>query len=524
MMEILYILLAASIGLGISKLLKIPSVPMLILAGGGLDYLNAPIDGDLARDALLLGLIFLVFLSGTSLNPWRIGERTKLAFFIGAAQFMLIGLISFFVCAYMGFTLMESFYLSLALSSSSTLVVIKLLQSRGEMFEPFGRMMVGALLVQDLLMMIVISVLERFDFGAMDMVIAGVLVCVLSLLALIFKKWIIPWLLVRDDVDEEQQLLIAVGILFFFMGVSHLFNLPFVAGAFVAGISLSSFPVNGALKGQFASLNNFFNAVFFVTLGFFVELPPAEMFNSVFVFCALIIVLTPALTLSVAAFADMPFRTGIESGLLLAQTSEFSIVLALIGMSNGHLSSDHLGMITFMTVVTMTLTPFLANEKVASWSMLAIAALSRKKDGPLVYSGHFIFFGCGESAMVAVEKLLEKGEQVVVIDDDIGVVRGLKERGVEAILGNGRDTTVMSRANLSGARMAISSMRKFSDNLAVVQFAKDTPFVVRVFDQEEADIFKRLGAQPIPATDAASSDFLEWVQSNMKVPTNQLDS
>lgn len=519
MMEILYILLAASIGLGISKLLKVPSVPLLILGGGGLDYFNAPIDGDLAKDALLLGLIFLVFLSGTSLNPWRVGERSRLSFFIGGAQFFLIGLFGFFLCSYLGFSLMESLYLALALSSSSTLVVIKLLQSRGEMFEPFGRMMVGALLVQDLLMMLIISVLERFGSGPADMLIAAILVVALSLLALVFKRWIIPWLMVKVEIDEEQQLLLAVGTLFFFMGVSHLFNLPFVAGAFVAGISLSSFPVNGALKGQFASLNNFFNALFFVTLGFFVEMPPVEMFNSVLLFCALIIILTPALTLSVAAFADMPFRTGIESGLLLAQTSEFSIVLALIGMSNGHLNSDHLGMITFMTVVTMILTPFLANEKVASWSMVALAAIGRKPNRPLVNTGHFIFFGCGESAMTAVERLVDKGEQVVVIDDDIGVVRKLREMGVEAILGNGRDTSVMSRANLSGARMAISSMRKFSDNLAVVQFAKDTPFVVRVFDQEEADIFNRLGALPIPATDAASSDFMEWVQESFR-PTS----
>ncbi|MCO4755138.1 MAG: cation:proton antiporter [Bacteriovoracaceae bacterium] len=519
MMEMLLILMAASIGLGVAKFTRLPYVPLLILAGGGLDYFNAPIDNDLARDALLLGLIFLVFISGTALNPWRIGEKTKLAFFIGTAQFLLLGLLGFFVCQFLGFGLMESSYLGLALCSSSTLVVIQLLKSRGEMFEPFGRMMVGALLIQDILMMLIISVLERFGLGVYEMITSAFLVVALGLIGIVFKKWVIPRLMVGEQVDEEQQLLMALGILFFFMGVSHLFNLPFIAGAFVAGVSLSSFPISGVLKGQFASLNNFFNAIFFVILGFFVELPVSENIWLVALFSVLIILATPALTLSVAAFAGMPFRIGLESGLLLAQTSEFSIVLALIGMSNKHIGLDHLGIITSVTVTTMILTPFLANEKVASLAMRGLAMLARRVDRPLLMTGHFLFFGCGESAMVAVKALLAEKKQVVVIDDDIGVVRQLEEMGVHSILGNGRDTSVMDRANLSGACMAISSMRKFSDNLAVVKFAKETPFVVRVFDQEEADIFNRLGAQAIPATDAASSDFMDWIETKF-TPTS----
>ena len=514
MNEILYILLAASIGYAVAKALRLPHVPLLILAGGCLDFFNVPIDLGFARDGLLLGLTFLVFLSGTALNPWR-GAGNSLALIVGASQFFLIGFAGLGASLLMGFSPTESLYVALGLASSSTLVVIKILQTRGELFAPFGRLMVGALLVQDLLIMLVISALSNIGEGLVSMGMSISLMLCLTLLGLIFKKWIAPWILLSKGVDEELQLVLALGVLFVFMGCANLFGLPFLTGAFVAGISLSSFPVNGILKGQLASLNNFFSAVFFVMLGFFVDFPLHNL-DKVLWLSLLVITLTPLLSSALSLATGMTLRTGAELGLLLAQTSEFSIILALIGMDNGDIGQEHLSLITSVTVVTMTLTPFLSSESLASALMRLLGSFARKKEIAKAFSDHYVIVGCGDSAMIVLKKLLLSGVDVVVIDDDAGVIRKVREMGAQAILGNGKDPEVLKQGSLGSAKLVISSMRKFSDNKAVLGYARNTPKVIRVFDQREADEFERLGAISIPSTDASTEDLLEWIEKRIK--------
>lgn len=516
MNAILLILLAASVGHGVAKLLRLPHVPLLILAGGALDFFNAPIDPNIARDVLLLGLTFLVFISGTSLNPWRIGERGTVSILLGTAQFLVIGIISFVLCKLIGLGTVESVYLSLALASSSTLVIIKILQLRGELFEPFGRIMVGSLLVQDILMIFVISALSVWAQGWFAVATSGMYVVSLSLLGLTCKRWIIPWLLISKYSDEENQLLLALMVPFGFMAISEFFGLPFLVGAFIAGIALSAFPVNGILKGQFASLNDFFNAIFFTSLGFFVDIPSGDHLWIMVLLAIVLILLTPIVSAIISLAVGMTIRTGIEAGLLLAQTSEFSIILGLMGMENKDLSQGHLSLITSITVITMIVTPFLSNEKLASLIMAKTLNLLRGKKEFKKHSDHYVLIGCGESALIVLNMLKRAGEEVVVIDDDAGALRRAREYNVDTILGNGKDPIILKQACLSEAKLIISSMRKFSDNKAILGYALSVPKVIRVFDQYEAEEFERLGAISIPATEAASADLINWVERSLK--------
>lgn len=513
MNAVLLILLAASVGHGLARALKLPHAPLLILAGGALDLFGAPIEAQTARDALLLGLAFLVFLSGTSLNPWRLGSKGQFGLILGVVQFFLLSAASFGVCFLLEFTPKESLYIAVAMSSSSTLVVIKLLRSRGELFDPFGRLMTGALLAQDFLMLLIVAGLTNIHAGAAAALIASFAAAALFVFGAAFKKWVVPWLMLREGVDEEMQLILALGVLFVFAGLAYALKLPFVTGAFVAGVSLSSFPVNGTLRGQFASLNHFFSAVFFVTLGLFVDFPPAASLDKVLWLALLIVFLSPLLSSIVAWSRGATLRTGVEAGLLLAQAGEFSIVLTLIGFANGDLTGQHLSLVVSVTVLTMMFTPFMANETTASWGVSLIASLFKNRKSGAGYADHYVLIGCGDSGMALLEKLLAAEAPVAVIDDDAGVVRAVREMGAYGVLGNGKDPDILALAGVDKAKLVISSMRKFSDNKGFLKAANPSALkVVRVFDREEASLFKQAGALPIPSTEAASSDLVEWVQ------------
>src|SRR5690606_12593692 len=144
---------------------------------------------------------------------------------------------------------------------------------RQQMFEPFGRLLVGVLLIQDGLAMLLLPVLTHLDDG--PRVIALQLAATLGLMILtwVCGHWLVPVLLLRMNLDEESMLLMVLALLCSFMGLAFVAEVPIVVGAFLAGVAMAGFPVGGVVRGQLSSLADFFLAVFFVTLGASVTLP-----------------------------------------------------------------------------------------------------------------------------------------------------------------------------------------------------------------------------------------------------------
>ncbi|MFW6060210.1 MAG: cation:proton antiporter, partial [Phycisphaeraceae bacterium] len=275
-MTLTTILAAAALALGLARWRRLPSVPLLIVAGIVLDGLGLLPERETLTNILLLGLAFVVFFVGSELDPRRVGGQARAAIGVGVAQFLLLGAIGFGVMRAAGFDWLTALYVALAITASSTLVVVTVLRQRQEFFEPFGRLVVGVVLVQDLLVVLLLPVLARVAGGPMEMVegVAGTLGLVA--LAGVCVRWVSPWLLVRMKLDEESLLLAVLAILFVFIGLAHWLALPEVTGAFLAGVALSGFPVRGLVRGQVTSLADFFLAVFFVALGGLVSFPGAR--------------------------------------------------------------------------------------------------------------------------------------------------------------------------------------------------------------------------------------------------------
>lgn len=150
------LLLAAAIAFTVARWLGLPAVPALLIAGLALAAIGAvPIE--LLEDALVLGATFLLFVAGSELNPGRTRAQRDTAIRVGAYQFILLAAIGFAAAAALGFSRLDAVYVALALTVSSTLVVVQLLQRRGQLFEPFARLVVGVLLLQDLLVILIID-------------------------------------------------------------------------------------------------------------------------------------------------------------------------------------------------------------------------------------------------------------------------------------------------------------------------------------------------------------------------------
>jgi Kef-type K+ transport system membrane component KefB len=511
MTVILIIMAAAAVGMGLARWWNVPLVPLLVLGGIGVAALDLVEEPQLFQDALVLGLTFLVFNFGTEMNPDRVAKRGNTAIIIGLVQFFSLGLIGLGIALLVGLAWLPALYIALALAASSTLVVIRVLGQRQQLFEPFGRLVVGVLLLQDLLIILLIAAVAHIEEGLSAVFISVNGTLGLMVLAYIGLRWVTPWLLVSLNLDDEERLLVVVSILFLFIGASYLIDVPIVVGAFLAGVALSGFPVSGLFRGQLASLSDFFLAVFFVALGSTLILPETEGLLLALSLIAVVVILTPILVSLIARKAGLTSRAALEAGLLLAQTSEFSLIVGLVGVQQGHLDNGMLSIIAIVTVITMILTPFIATERLTAkllhwldrWQPL------EDVDPP---QAHVVLIGCGEHGMDLLEWLLEHEQQVVVIDDDGGVVEQVQSMGGLAVLGDATDPKVLKAAGASQARVIISTMRRLRDNEALLDYTGNVKTIFSVFEPEEAERLQRNGGIPILESYAAADELIKWFE------------
>jgi Kef-type K+ transport system membrane component KefB len=508
------ILAGAALSYGVARWLGLPVLPLLIVSGFVLGRTDLLADEDVVYNILILGVSFLLFVAGTELDPRRIGRQRNAAVRIGLVQFLVLGIGGFAVSVAFGFSIAAASIMALALAASSTLVVVRLLQQRQQMFEPFGRTVLGVLLLQDVLVILLIPIISRLPEGP-DQAMAGLGATVLLVaLAYVCARYIVPRFLMAVRDDEESLLLGILSLLFVFLGASTLLNLPPFVGAFLAGVALSAFPSSGLVHGQLKSLSDFFTSIFFISLGAVVVIPSAPILAQALVLSVLVLVVTPIIVTLVGEESGMSTRPAIESGLLLAQTSEFSIVIGLQALLLGTILQEHFTIIVLMTVITMILTPFITTDSMV-WRLMRLHPL-REKGVAIVEppSGHVLMLGCSDAVMPLLETLVLSGNDVFVVDEDPSVIENLIRNEVLCMRGDISDNEVLTRAGIDRARIVISLARRTGDNFLALERAGEVPVIVRVFEEFEAVQIRERGGIAVSTSDAAAEAFLEWFDSD----------
>jgi Kef-type K+ transport system membrane component KefB len=502
------LLAGAAVALGAAHFLRLPAIPFLLVTGALVGSVGA-VPPALLQDTIVLGITFLVFFAGLELNPARVGGQRRAALWVGVAQFSVLGITGLLVALALGYGTTAALYLALAMTASSTLVVVRLLQSRQQLFEPFGRLVLGVLLLQDLAIILLIPVVTRLPEGLASVALGLSAALALTGAAVLFARLGGPRLALRFRDDEEALLLVILGVLFTFIGAAAALGLPLIAGAFLAGVALSPFPTSMIVRGPVLSLSDFFLAIFFIALGGLVARPDLVSLAHSLVFVVALIVVTPVIVTIVAERAGLSTRPAVEAGLLLAQASEFSLVVGLWGLVQGHIAVEVFTVVALVTVITMLLTPFLGTDAV-TWRVMRIHPLRHPPEIADPPKGHVLLLGCGDSGMPLLETLIAAGHQVVVVDDDAAIIERLQDGEVPCIRGDGSDREILERVGARDARLIISTIRRAGDNEEILKLAPDVPTLVRVFDGGAAAEIRAQGGIPIVYAEAAAEGFLRW--------------
>lgn len=309
---------------------------ILLGIGFGPHGLNLVTDKDTLEDVGHIGIVFLLFLLGLDLQPRNFVQLLSKTAFTAIASALLIGVMGFGIAYAFEFPLGESIIVGIAITFSSTIIGLKLLPTTVLHHKHVGELLIGILLIQDILAITVLIALNGWttpDEGphwSLTLLALPLLIA----LAAAMVRWIILPLLAKFDRFHEYIFLLAIG---WCLGVAELakhFNLSLEIGAFIAGISLAHSPIAQYIATHLKPLRDFFLILFFFTVGagFNIALL-SQILVPALLMSAGILILKPIIYRVLLGISKEPSKTAWEVGIRLGQSSEFSLLIAYIGVS-----------------------------------------------------------------------------------------------------------------------------------------------------------------------------------------------
>lgn len=514
MTQIALLLALAALAHGAARLANLPTTPLLVTAG-----LGAAAAGWITpagvQEVVFLSLAVLLFAAGTELSPERLGAQRGPALRVGVVQFVAVGAAGLGTALLLGHGTVPALHLAVAVACSSTLVGIRLLQRRRALFEPFGRLVAGVLLIQDLAVALALPLLGLPAGGdgapLLSLVATGALVAG----AYVLSRTLPAVVGGAMEEDPEMALLGFLSLLFVFVGGGRALGVPDVTAAFLAGFSLSGFPIGPVARHQLASLTAFFGALFFTALGAYLVVPSAEVLAQGILLAALVIVITPVVVSLQAEREGLTARTGLTAGFLLAQTSEFSLVVGLQGTVTGLLPRDAFTALAVATVVTMALTPLLTDERFIE-RLIRLHPFRKPPGPPPSLQDHVVVLGCGSNGAAVLDLLLTEAVPVAVVEEDPAVVLRLVPAGIPAVRGDAADPEALRAAGVANARAVVSTLPWPRDAETALALAGDVPVLVRVFEADEEAWVRARGGTPVSYAEAAADDFFEWFREGVR--------
>jgi Kef-type K+ transport system membrane component KefB len=329
-----------------------------------------------------IGLILLLFIIGLEINLSELAKMGKAMFLLGSLQFTLSVAFIYSVFPLLGLPIgSENFdllYIAVALSLSSTLIVVKLLQDKVEINTLSGKLTVGVLVFQDIWAILFMGVQPNLNNPEILKILASVGKIVLILgLSFSISKYILVRLYRASASSPELILLTSIMWCFTVCGVAGEVGLSKEMGALVAGMSIAAFPYGADVISKLIGIRDFFVTLFFVALGLKVPLPSVEIVG---ISLALIAIMFFVRLLTIAPVV-IGLKKGVRNGFLtalnLSQISEFSLVIMTLGAGFGHVSDKLRATILTSTIIASVLSTYVIffNHNIAAVMTRLIAKI-----------------------------------------------------------------------------------------------------------------------------------------------------
>lgn len=529
--------LSALLGMLAVKLRQ-PLIIAYILVGilAGPAVMNLP--GEHGSISLLaeIGITVLLFVVGLKLDMHLVRTLGPVALATGLGQLTFTIIIGLGLCRLLGQDWMSAGYVAVALTFSSTIIIVKLLSDKGEIDSLHGRIAMGFLIVQDIavvLAMLAISLYQPAHGKHEGLPLLPLLGTLLTCLALLYAlvRYALPRLLMPMARSPELLMLVAIAWGTLLAGGAEALGLSKELGAFIAGFCLASTPLREAIASRLTSLRDFLLLFFFLHLGIQLDFSHLHaQIGSALLLSLFVLIGNPLIVMVIMGAMGYRKRTGFMAGLTVAQISEFSIIFVAMGISLGHVGGAALGLTTLVGIITITLSTYMILysqplfERLSPWLGIFERRVAHReniddslpeRDLPDV-----VVYGLGRYGRQLAHHLSDAGLRVLGVDFDPQALASARKAGLAVCYGDAEDADFIAHLPLQQARALVSTIPQREVNALLLRAARSTGFrgsvTLSAFREGDLEAFTRAGAasvlQPyIDAADSAARRLLEDV-------------
>ena len=488
----------AVIGGGLAQLLRQPLIVAFIAVGV---FLGPSVSGMIVHSSEVelfarLGIALLLFIVGLKLDLHIIRTVGPVALASGLGQVLFTSVIGYLIALMLGMSPVTALYVAVALTFSSTIIIVKLLTDKREVDSLHGRIAVGFLIVQDIVVVLVMIGLTAYgqaDAGAhlgweaIEVLIKGAFM--LTVVALLMR-YVLPQLLHR--LAHSQELLMLFAIAWAVLGgvAGEALGFSKEVGAFLAGVSIASTPFREQVAARLVSLRDFLLLFFFIELGSTLELNTlGGQVGAAVVLSLFVLVGNPLIVMIIMGVMGYRKRTGFLAGLTVAQISEFSLILGALGLSLGHLSEETLGLITLVGLITISASTYmilyshLLYDRLAPYLVLFERRVPHRELDDLgdIQEGiDVLLVGLGRYGAALAGNLRDRGCRLQVVDFDPAVVRSHEQEGYSVRYGDAEDPEFVASLPLKQTQCVVSAVRDPTINRLLLHGLKQVGYQGRI--------------------------------------------
>lgn len=482
--EIAVITVIAALFGFIAHLLRQPAIIGFLIAGIFIGYLEriALTHISLIENLASIGVALLLFLVGLEMDFRELRRVTLPAFLVGFGQIVFTMVIGYVIAVALRFGTLPSLYIALALTFSSTIIVVKLLSEKEDLSSLYGRVSVGILLVQDFVAILALIFLSGVGGGGVAAHAAATVAKGAGLVVFILAaSRVLPRFL--STIGRSVEMLYLFGIAWA-LGIAALagsMGLSVEVGGFLAGLSLAGSQEHFQLGARLRPLRDFFIILFFVVLG--VQAMYGLGAVSLFPAAALalfVLVGNPLIIWLVMGALGYRARTTFLTGITMAQISEFSFVLVALGARLGHVDASVVSLVTLVGIFTIFVSSYFIVYSERLYEIFRPIVKRLELRGKLVEempaevkkTGHTILIGVHRMGQAIMRALSNSGIDFIALDFDPLIVKSLQRMNIPVVYGDVRDTDVQKSVGLSQAGVVISTVPDFKDNVAILHLVK----------------------------------------------------
>jgi Kef-type K+ transport system membrane component KefB len=463
-----------------------------------------------------VGVAVLLFVVGLKLDLQHIRHIGPVALATGLGQLAFTIVIGFLIILAMGKDLIEALYVAVALTFSSTIIIVKLLSDKREIDSLHGRIAVGFLIVQDLavvLAMMVMSALRNDGGEASPLTLIGSLSLRIGIAACgmyVLMRHVLSRIVGRMAQSQELLLIFAIAWGTGLAALGEWAGFSKEAGAFLAGFSLASTHYRDAINARLTGIRDFLLLFFFIDLGAKLDFSSlgSEIWPA-FGLSLFVLIGNPLIVLAIMGYMGYRKRTGFLCGLTVAQISEFSIIFVSMGISLGHVGTGALGLTTLVGLITIALSTYMILYSHPLYEKLApllgvferkrpfreLAVATERQD---LHEADVIVLGLGRYGGNLAIALRDAGLKVIGVEFDPEAVREMSRKDLPVRYGDCTSIEFLESLPLKETRWVVSTLPDLAANRDLLRSLRDLLFGggVAVVAREEADgiVLEQFGA------------------------------